>query len=81
MREEKDSKDGCGLFIFSFVMGLMLGFGVGGGIQDVFFTRPTRQQAVERGFAEWKLIHAHDGKTEFRWLEKPVTPTAEQSKP
>lgn len=36
-----------------------------------------KQQAVERGYAEWRLTHAHNGTTEFRWLDKPSPPSPE----
>lgn len=30
-----------------------------------------QKEAVERGYAEWRLTHAHNGTTEFRWLDSP----------
>jgi hypothetical protein len=42
--------------------------------------RKLKQEAVERGYAEWHLIHAHTGETEFRWLDTPVPPPTEQPK-
>jgi hypothetical protein len=32
-----------------------------------------QQQAVEHGYAEWRLTHAHNGETEFKWIDEPKT--------
>lgn len=44
-----------------------------------------QQKAVERGYAEWRLTHAHNGETEFRWLDTPKPPpqttTAKNAQP
>jgi hypothetical protein len=57
------------------------------GFVVVPFTVPKRfytdlqQQAVERGCAEWKVIHAHDGTTKFMWLDSPVPVKEPQDSP
>lgn len=40
-----------------------------------------QQQAVEHGYAEWRLTHSHNGETEFRWLDNPVPPPASDKQP
>jgi hypothetical protein len=61
------------MWLSGLITGLVLGFGAGIICESESHTpySTLQQEAVERGFAEWRLTHAHNGATEFRWLDKP----------
>lgn len=65
----------AGVFALGFVLGVLgLLFGLVLPFCELSsYSNFLRQEAVERGYAEWRVIQAHDGTTEFRWLDKPST--------
>lgn len=63
-----------GILAFTWVMGML-----SGGHSCDRALKTLRQEAVERGYAEWRLTHAHNGETEFTWLEKTVPAEKEET--
>lgn len=79
---DKELKEfGRGLLL-GVVFGTLLGGILGVALEESASEEPSdvlRQEAVERGYAEWRLTHAHNGATEFFWVEPKATSRSKPS--